>query len=236
MTQRQDPYVHCVRKGDMVVIGPVRTDGRLLALFERIIQGEGGVYAADTAAGLSRGTMSRWTTRTDIRPGAENLRRLARKLGAKYGCTEPQLLVWAGYGGDVAEPPDPEYDARLRRPRPVWRVEQRIPAEGTWPLVDETPAETTHDHLWEMDVHGQCMEPAIMHRDTVWIDPTTTPVAGDIVAVYLDGDWTLKRLRRANGTLLLVPDNPAFAPVELPRNELRVLGVVVAVIHHMTRP
>lgn len=128
------------------------------------------------------------------------------------------------------DPPDPEHDPRLRHPQAVLRLDQRIPASETWPMADEYPAQQVRETIWELEVVGECMQPVINHRDIVWIDPTRPAKLGDIVAVYLDGDWTLKRLRRNNGTWLLVPDNPKFETIEARRDAVRVLGVVIKII------
>lgn len=76
--------------------------GELRAFLERVVAGEGGVNKADDTAGLPRGTFSRWLT-TGVTPSADNLRRLADRIGARYGITDVQLFVMAGYlRGDYA--------------------------------------------------------------------------------------------------------------------------------------
>lgn len=87
------------------------TDG-LRALLERIIAGEGGTYAADTATGLPRGTFSRWTNNPDMRPGDKNLKKLAATVGARYSFTERDILELAGYLTPEPAPKPPD-DALL---------------------------------------------------------------------------------------------------------------------------
>ena len=59
---------------------------------------------------------------------------------------------------------------------------------------------------------------------------------GDIVAVIAAGpgqdEATVKRLRRENGRVVLIPENPRLEPFELGEGG-RVLGKVVAVLHKL---
>jgi repressor LexA len=48
------------------------------------------------------------------------------------------------------------------------------------------------------------------------------------VALLDDGSVTLKRLRREDGKVFLVPENPEFKPIEV--KELRILGRVIGVL------
>jgi repressor LexA len=49
-----------------------------------------------------------------------------------------------------------------------------------------------------------------------------------VVALLEDGSVTLKRLRRTNGQVFLIPENPAFQPIEVP--SARILGRVIGVM------
>jgi len=65
--------------------------------------------------------------------------------------------------------------------------------------------------------------------DRVLLERTNTANSGEMVVARLDdGLVTLKRLRRENGRILLVPENPEFAPVEV--KELRVVGRVIGLL------
>ena len=98
-------------------------DRRLKRLLEEIIKGEHGVYSADDAAGLARGTFSRWTSpgkgKKPGKPSVANLRILAAHLGEKYHFTEREVLIWGGHltetspGGDGETGPDLPPDIRF---------------------------------------------------------------------------------------------------------------------------
>ncbi|HLB60756.1 MAG TPA: S24 family peptidase [Patescibacteria group bacterium] len=69
----------------------------------------------------------------------------------------------------------------------------------------------------------------IQDGDLAIIDAHRTPATGDIVAAFIDGAWTLKYFNRKNGAVYLTAANPAY-PTLLPREELRIGGVVTKII------
>jgi DNA polymerase V len=82
-------------------------------------------------------------------------------------------------------------------------------------------------------VTGESMRDANMHPgDILVVDRALEAQNGNIVVAALDGELTVKRLRHKNGRLLLVPDNPDFAPLEVsPEASFTVWGVVTYIIH-----
>ena len=66
------------------------------AFLERVIREEGGVQAADKAAGVPPGTFSRWTNRPGTRVRPESVIKLAQTVGRARGVTMLQLLAAAG--------------------------------------------------------------------------------------------------------------------------------------------
>ncbi len=53
----------------------------------------------------------------------------------------------------------------------------------------------------------------------------------DIIAALLDGEATVKCIRRESGHVWLVPHSPAYAP--LPADDAAILGKVVAVLRSL---
>lgn len=81
-----------------------------------------------------------------------------------------------------------------------------------------------------LKVTGDSMrEAGILPGDMVLIDRSITPKNGDIVIAEVDGEWTIKYLRKQGGQIILVPANPNYPPLK-PKTELRIGGVVTAVI------
>jgi len=79
-------------------------------------------------------------------------------------------------------------------------------------------------------VDGKSMVDAyIDDGDNVLLERTNSANSGEMVVALLDdGSVTLKRLRREDGKVFLVPENPEFKPIEV--KELRILGRVIGVL------
>jgi len=82
-------------------------------------------------------------------------------------------------------------------------------------------------------VQGDSMKDAgIRGGDVLVVDRSLTASDNQIVVAMLDGDFTVKRLRRNNGCVFLDAENASFPPIEISENqELVIWGVVTFVIH-----
>ena len=82
-------------------------------------------------------------------------------------------------------------------------------------------------------VDGDSMRDAgVASGDILVVDRALEAKDGSIVVAALDGELTVKRLRRRDGKLLLVPENPDYKPVEVaPEASFMVWGVVTYIIH-----
>ena len=91
--------------------------------------------------------------------------------------------------------------------------------------------------LFALRVQGDSMvEAGILDGDLVVVRRQDVAQDGDVVAAMLPGpaedEATVKRLRRRGGKVVLVPENPAMEPFDMPSGG-RVLGVVVAVLRKL---
>lgn len=82
-------------------------------------------------------------------------------------------------------------------------------------------------------VSGDSMVDAGIHDgDILIVDRAIEPVDGKIVIAVLDGQLSVKRLRKQNGKVFLKPENDDYGVMEITEeNDLRVWGVVNHVIH-----
>jgi len=82
-------------------------------------------------------------------------------------------------------------------------------------------------------VSGDSMTGAgIHHGDLLVVDRSLEPRPPRIVVAVLDGAFTLKRLARQRGQLLLEAANPAYPPLELRHcGDVQIWGVAIHVIH-----
>jgi repressor LexA len=117
---------------------------------------------------------------------------------------------------------------------PSWRS---VPVLGTvtagLPILaqEDTIGYVAYDgdasgELFGLRVRGDSMiGAAILDGDTVIVRKQNTADSGQIVVALLGEEATVKRLRRRAGQVWLMPENPAYAPID--GRECAVLGVVV---------
>ncbi|AGY53665.1 Error-prone repair protein UmuD [Bacteroidales bacterium CF] len=81
-------------------------------------------------------------------------------------------------------------------------------------------------------VSGESMiDDGVDDGDILVIDKSVTPYDGAIAVCYLDGEFTLKRVRFMDGFILLVPSNSKFKSIKVDKdNEFLVWGVVRYII------
>ncbi len=87
-------------------------------------------------------------------------------------------------------------------------------------------------NLFALKVEGDSMVGAsIMDGDTAVIRQQEAADSGEIVAVAIDGEATLKRLRILEKRNYLYPENPDYSPIELSEDkDIQILGKLVAVV------
>jgi SOS regulatory protein LexA len=91
------------------------------------------------------------------------------------------------------------------------------------------------DASFLLKVSGDSMTGAgILPGDLVIVDRGQTAKSGDIVIAEVDGEWTMKFLKKSGDTVYLVPANPRYKPIK-PKNELKITGVVTAVVRKYAR-
>lgn len=81
-----------------------------------------------------------------------------------------------------------------------------------------------------LKVSGDSMSGAgILPGDMVLVDRGQSPKSGDIVIAEVDGEWTMKYLKKRGESVTLVPANPKYQPIR-PKKEMKIAGVVTAVV------
>ena len=136
-------------------------------------------------------------------------------------------------GGFLESSPD-------RRLKPGKRFFERPIAESVRagipaPAADAAPETVTIDeHLVPhpsrsvlVTVKGDSMIDAGIHAgDVVIVEKRVAANVGDIVVAIIDNEFTLKRLDREKGRIVLRPENKAY-PVIRPKGDAEIFGVVV---------
>jgi repressor LexA len=76
-------------------------------------------------------------------------------------------------------------------------------------------------------VKGDSMMGAgILEGDVVIVEKRPTANVGDIVVAILENEFTVKRLAREKGRVVLRPENKAY-PIIRPKGDIEIFGVVV---------
>jgi repressor LexA len=98
---------------------------------------------------------------------------------------------------------------------------------GTLPVPH---AMSKKGNLFALRVTGESMIGAGIHDgDWVIARQQNTAQHGDIVVALLDGAATVKRLEKKGERIRLLPENPDFAPIEVPAGQEIIQGKVVSV-------
>jgi repressor LexA len=87
-------------------------------------------------------------------------------------------------------------------------------------------------------IRGDSMRDAALYEgDLVFVDPTKGPQNGEIVVALVNGEPTVKRYYRENGTVLLKPENKKYASILINTNsdQLKIIGTVIGLIRRIDK-
>ena len=180
------------------------------------------------ATGLSRARISQYTNAKYV-PGADGICRLARALGV----SEAWLLGDDAPAADALLPTPENVSALTLRRYPVLgRIACGAPILAQEHIEGYVPVPENIHADFALICKGDSMVGArIFDGDTVYIRRQDTVENGEIAAVLIDGEATLKRIRRYADSLCLQPENPKYRPLILwaeEMNQIRILGKAVA--------
>ena len=85
-----------------------------------------------------------------------------------------------------------------------------------------------------VEVSGDSMlDAGIQPKDILVVDKSIKPGHGKIAIVFLNGDFTVKRLSYKNNQLdCLLPENSSYSPIPISsKDQVEIWGVVTYVIH-----
>lgn len=82
-------------------------------------------------------------------------------------------------------------------------------------------------------VQGESMQDiGIFNQDLLIVDRSLNPKDGQVIVAVLNGEFTVKQIKRKNNQLFLVPQNKAFSPIEITKEmDFLIWGVVTYAIH-----
>ena len=117
----------------------------------------------------------------------------------------------------------------------------RIPAGTPLPVFDETRESfsVTHDYfgggeILGIRVVGESMSgDAIADGDIAMIKRQQDANKGDILALRIEDEITLKRIRLEGDHFLLLPSNPDYSIRKVPAQQLEILGKLVGIVRRV---
>jgi repressor LexA len=110
--------------------------------------------------------------------------------------------------------------------QPILAVEA---AEALVPVPSEMVRNISKAFL--LRVKGDSMSgEGINPRDLVVVRPQQTANHGDLVAVLIENEATVKRIHFVGKTVRLVASNPAYEPIEVEGGDFRIIGRIVGLM------
>jgi repressor LexA len=170
--------------------------------------------------GITQGAVSQWEKGRTV-PDTETLIQLARL----FDCSVNDLTS----------------DAPVRDLDSINIVRNAVPIIGSIACGERVSPDTEKDGYADLPdgisadfalrCRGDSMIPTFNNGDLVLIRQQPEVENGQIAAVNIEGETTLKHLYHQDGGILLVADNPAFAPVFVPADkEIIVHGLAVGYV------
>lgn len=93
-------------------------------------------------------------------------------------------------------------------------------------------------NVFGLYVRGDSMRDAALYDgDLLFVDPSKEPQNGEIIVALVNGEPTVKRYYRENGTVTLKPENKKYEPivVDTYTDQFRVVGTVIGLIRRIDK-
>jgi SOS regulatory protein LexA len=118
-------------------------------------------------------------------------------------------------------------------------IEAGFPSPAEEELIDNISFDEfligNKEATYILKVKGDSMiDAGICPGDMVIVERTNDPKVGDIVIARIDGDWTMKYLRKRGSQFYLAPANKKYKPI-VPTEELEIHSVLTAVVRKVKR-
>ena len=119
-------------------------------------------------------------------------------------------------------------------------ISSEIKAGFPSPAADFEESKVSLDHLliknkeatFYAKASGNSMTGAgIYDGDILVIDRSIEPRDSAVAVCFIDGEFTVKRIKKTEVALFLMPENQSYAPIQIePHNEFIIWGIVTYVI------
>lgn len=111
------------------------------------------------------------------------------------------------------------------------RVQAGIPIEAVTEIIDYeeiTPELAATGEFFCLQIQGDSMEPRFVAGDVVVVKRISDIESGDIAVILVNGnDATVKRVKKANDGLILIPNNTSYEPMFYSNEDILKLPVEI---------
>lgn len=175
------------------------------------------------AVGVSEATVSRWESGNIANMKRSRIAALAQILQIKPG-------VIMGLEGENESKNENSSTIEKGIKIPVLgSVRAGIPLEAIEDIVDyeEIPEVMARNgEYFGLLVKGDSMSPVFVDGDTVIVRKQESADTGDSVIAMINGDEaTIKRLKRTEDGIILIPNNPQYLPMTYSNDQIKTLPV-----------
>lgn len=160
------------------------------------------------------------------------------KLGyIRKDATKPRAIEVLGAQPERSAAPSTRDDEHLRDVPLIGRIAAGSPilaAEDVENVMALPTDLVGNGPVFMLEIRGDSMiDAGILNGDYVVIRRQDHARDGEIIAALIDGEEaTVKRLRRADGKVMLISENPAYEPMVFER-DVTIIGKVVTVLRKL---
>lgn len=159
-------------------------------------------------------------------------------IDIKRGTSHKFINDTESIGGIYIKENGNEIKAESVRPLPIYNeiaagspILMNEELQGSYYLPTEWVG--LNDDVFILKIKGESMiNKNINNGDYVVIKSQKAADIGDIVAVDIDGNSTLKTFKTMGGKILLMPENDAYEPIMLEEDQVNILGIAIGLIKY----
>ena len=180
--------------------------------------------------GVGKSTVRKWENGM-----IDNMKRdKIAKIAKVFGVSPSYLLGWDNNVGPITN------GTKQKRPgisiNVLGRVAAGVPIEAIEDVIDTEEISdemASGGYFFGLQIHGDSMEPKMSEGDVVIVRQQNDAESGEIVIAMVNGDEaTCKRLRKYDGGIMLLSNNPKYEPMiftseDIVNKPVRIIGKVV---------
>ena len=179
--------------------------------------------------GMAKSAVSRYFNRTREFP----LNRVDDFAKAFH--VKPEYLL----GIDFPKPTNIVFPEKITKIPMIGTIAAGVPILAEQNIDDYLPvveSSVPKGKIIALSIQGNSMAPGIPDKSNVLIRLQPDVEDGEIAAVLVNGNTeaTLKRIKRQNGLMMLIADNPEYQPIIVTKDlPARIIGKAVQVIYNL---